>query len=243
MTTPDPFASDSHPSVSFANVPVGYTVTGTIVEAPVLLPTKNFETGQPKTWEDGNPVMAAVTVIEVDGEKRAIWAQKPSAMFAAIQAAQETGGRLAVGGTLALQYTGETPNLKNPRLNPIKQYRAQYTPPNPFATEAAPAQQQPQQSAPVLSGFTVPPTQTLPPLTQAAPSVPQVPAHNAEPWVAPTPANVGKLGESPAPGGDFTSRVARMRELAAANVPVGVIAQLVETDAATVAAVLASPAA
>ena len=159
MTAPqtiDPFAGGtSTPSVSWKDAPVGTTVEGLIIEAPELVQSRDFETGEPAFWpvkpgQSPNPKMAAVIKISIDGDERAIWAVKPSAMFAAIaDAIKKAGTGLAVGGTLAVRYTGDKPNA-NPRLNAAKQYAARYTPPSappaadpfdaaPAAAPAAPA--------------------------------------------------------------------------------------------------------
>jgi hypothetical protein len=88
--------------------------------------------------------MSVVLVLSIDDEERSVWAQKPSALFAAIGEAQKAAGkRIEVGGVLAIKYTGDKPNEKNPRLNPAKQYAARYTPPaatptaDPWASSAA----------------------------------------------------------------------------------------------------------
>lgn len=170
QTYNDPFASTSAPSVSFNNMPVGTSYTGTVLELPQLVQARDFETGNPATWPDGNPKMTVVTKLTINGEERSLWAPKPSAMFAAISDAQKTAGAsIAVGGTLTVTYTGDKPNATNPRLNPAKQYSAVYTPPNAFAEDkqqaaqqvatevlqATPAAQQaPAQAAPVTSGPT-----------------------------------------------------------------------------------------
>ena len=131
----DPFeGGTSVPSLSFKDAPVGTTYTGTITEAASLVQSRDYETGEPAFWDDARtqPKMSAVLRLEVDGEERSLWAQKPSAMFAALAEAQKAAGsRFEVGGTLAVKYTGDKPNAKNPRLNPAKQYAARYTPPKP----------------------------------------------------------------------------------------------------------------
>jgi hypothetical protein len=136
-TVTDPFAGGtSTPSLSFKDAPVGTSFTCTVVEAPTLLQSRNFETGNPDFWPDGNPKMSAVVKVTVNGEERSIWAAKPSAMFAAIASAQQTAGQqITPGGTLVVTYTHDKPN-ENPRLNAAKQYSVVYTPPNAFGTEA-----------------------------------------------------------------------------------------------------------
>ncbi len=127
----DPFAgSQSNPAVSFKDATVGTTYTGTVIEGPKLVQSRDYETGEPAAWPDGNPKMSVVIVLDIDGETRSLWAAKPSALFAALGAAQgKAGARITEGGTLAVRYTGDVPNAKNPRLNPAKQYEAKYTPP------------------------------------------------------------------------------------------------------------------
>lgn len=158
----DPFAGGtSTPSLSFKDRPVGTSYTGVVVEIPKLVQARDFESGEPAYWSDGNPKMTVVTRLRVDGEERSLWAPKPSALFASIAAAQQAAGStIAVGGTLTVTYTGDKPNEKNPRLNPAKQYTVTYSAPNAFAQteqgqvntgtgeiQEPAAQQQPAQSA------------------------------------------------------------------------------------------------
>ena len=154
MTAPqtiDPFAGGTSTlSVSWKDAPVGTTVEGVIIESPELVQSRDFDTDEPAFWpgvngQPGNPKMAAVIKLSIDGEERAVWAVKPSAMFAAIaDAIKKAGSGLAVGGTLAIRYTGDKPNA-NPRLNAAKQFAARYTPPSappaadPFASTPAAA--------------------------------------------------------------------------------------------------------
>lgn len=142
----DPFAgAEKAPSVKFPTI--GTTVTGVITDPPNLVQSRDFETGELATWPDGNPKMSAVINVEVDGEKQAIWASKPSALFAALaQAQKDAGARFEVGGTIVVRYDSDKPNEKNPRLNAAKQFKAKYTPPaakkvadsDPFASTDAP---------------------------------------------------------------------------------------------------------
>ena len=137
-TTTDPFAGgESTPSLSFKDAAVGHTYTGTITSAPELVQGKDFETGEPAVWKnkDGStsPKYSVVMGIALDtGEERSLWAVKPSAMFAALKAAQQQAGKpFEVGGKIAVRYTGDKPNEKNPRLNAAKQYAVKYEPPAP----------------------------------------------------------------------------------------------------------------
>ena len=154
MTAPqyvDPFAGGtSTPSVSWKDAPVGTVVEGIVIEPPELVQSRDFDTDEPAFWpasngQPGNPKMAAVIKLSIDGEERAVWAVKPSAMFAAIaDAIKHAGAPIAVGGTLTMKYTGDKPN-SNPKKNPAKQFACRYTPPaappaaDPFANTPASA--------------------------------------------------------------------------------------------------------
>src|SRR5262249_33848655 len=132
----DPFAGgQSHPSVSWKGAPVGTVVSGTVVDLPKEMRGRDYETGDPASWPNGDPLMVVVVNIETAEGPRSLWAQRPSAMFAAIREAQkQAGARIALGGRLDIKYTGDLPNAKNPRLNPAKQFAVRYTPPanDPF---------------------------------------------------------------------------------------------------------------
>jgi hypothetical protein len=136
----DPFAGgDSNPSLSFKDKPFGTTYKGTVVELPSLMQGRDFETGEPATWPDGNPKMVVCVTLDIGGEKWNLWAAKPSSMFSAIKDAQQRAGvQIAVGGTLTVTYTHDEPNKTNPKLNPAKQYEAEYAPPNVFEEPVAP---------------------------------------------------------------------------------------------------------
>ena len=146
MTAPqyvDPFAGGtSTPSVSWKDAPIGTVVEGIIIEPPELVQSRDFETSEPAFWpakpgQQPNPKMAVVVKLSIDGDERALWAVKPSALFAAVaDSIKKAGASLTVGGTLAIKYTGDKPNA-NPRLNAAKQYACRYTPPS------APAQADP----------------------------------------------------------------------------------------------------
>lgn len=178
----DPFAGgESNPSLSFKDAPFGTTYVGTVAELPTLMQGRNFESGEPDVWPDGNPKMVVCVTLLIGGDKWSLWAAKPSSMFSAIKAAQDAAGvQIAVGGTLQVTYTHDVPNKTNPRLNPAKQYAAVYTPPNAFeeTTAAAPAQSA-QPTMPVDHAMAAPaPVPAAPPA--AAPVAPAPAANPAE---------------------------------------------------------------
>jgi len=139
MAYVDPFEGGSKTAaVSFKDSRPGDSVTLIITKLPELVQSRDFETGQPAVWDDGNPKMSAVVTGTINGEEKAVWASKPSAMFAAVAEAQRVAGaKLAPGGTLTITYSGDKPNEKNPRLNAAKQYTATYSPPDAFSASPA----------------------------------------------------------------------------------------------------------
>ena len=136
----DPFApSVKKPSVSFRNVPVGTSYSLEVQVAPKLVQARDFDTRELESWPDGNPKMTVVTEVvdTATGEEKSLWAPKPSAMFAAIVAAQQAAGSLITpGGRLTVTFTHEVPVEGKPHLNPAKQYAVVYTPADPFAQPA-----------------------------------------------------------------------------------------------------------
>lgn len=190
MNAPDPFASESTPSVSFKGAPVGASFTLVVVEAPSVVQSRDFETGKPASWPDGNPKMSVVTKVvnQATGETLSLWAAKPSSMFAALaEATKATGRPLEVGGTIVVTYTGDKPN-DNPRLNAQKLYSATYTPPAPTdAFAAADAW-----GNPVAAPAAQPAQVAAPPVQQAAPVAQPVAQPAAAPG-QPTPEQIAAL--------------------------------------------------
>lgn len=122
------------PSAKFPTV--GTTVKGTVVSNDVTQQT-DFTTGEPKKWKDGSPMMQVVVTLQTDerdpaidnddGQRRIyVRGQMTNAVRDALRDAK---CKLAVGGTLAVQYVADKASDK-PGLNPAKQYRAQYQPPS-----------------------------------------------------------------------------------------------------------------
>jgi hypothetical protein len=139
----DPFdVPEKKPAYSWAGAKIGTVMTGTVTDAPVEVQSRNFDTGKPETWDDGNPKMAVVVGVEVDGEKLNLWARKPSALFAALakahKADKDAGGQgIAVGGELKVQLSGQKKNPEKPKLNPQNLFRAKFKPQDAFAENGA----------------------------------------------------------------------------------------------------------
>ena len=118
---------------------VGDTTKGQVVSAESRQQT-DYTSGEPLTWDDGNPRMQLVITLATDERDpddptddghRNIYC-KGKMLNAVKQALKAAGQKLEVGGTLAVQYTGDgTPT--NPRHNPPKEYVAAYEAPSRVA--------------------------------------------------------------------------------------------------------------
>lgn len=123
---PDPFGDESSPAISFNNAAIGTTYTGVVTGLPKMVQSRDFATKEPATWPDGNPKMAVVVNVQIDGEGFSVWASKPSSLYSAIGDAQRAAGeRIKIGGTLSVRLIGEKPTSASPQ----KLYAAKYVPP------------------------------------------------------------------------------------------------------------------
>lgn len=138
MTAPDrdPFDNEGAPNLSFKDAPVG-TVRTLIANGPAeMVQQTDYDTGEPATWDDGNPKMAAVVsgVDKETGEPASIWApktKKAGSKFAAIAKAQKDAShRIGAGTEVALKLTGTEPST-NSRKEDRKLYAGKVTPPAP----------------------------------------------------------------------------------------------------------------
>jgi hypothetical protein len=146
----------------------GDTIKGVITETPELRQQTDFDTNQPKFWDDGKPMMQLVVTISTDqrdpanadddGTRRIyVKGKLQQAVAAAIRKAGAKG--LEVGGTLQVSYIGDDEPKKR-GMSGAKLYAAEYTP-------AAP-----QSQAAFFGATEVPaPTATTP---APAPSVPPI---------------------------------------------------------------------
>ena len=120
----------------------GSKVSGTIARKPELQQQRDFDSGKPLTWDDGQPRQQVKVILataerddEEDNGERALYLKGGllKSVQAAIKAAGEKG--LAVGGKLAVKYTKD--GEKKGKLNPPKLYVAKYEAPDPMAAAAA----------------------------------------------------------------------------------------------------------
>jgi hypothetical protein len=131
------------PSAKFAKF--GDAITGNVVTAEKQQ-DRDYQTGLPKTWDDGQPkYVLVVTVatdvrdpkIDNDDGTRRIWAR--GAMLGAIRSALRTSrARLEPGGKLTVTYTHDNEPADR-KMSPAKQYTAEYHgPPAGFSAEELP---------------------------------------------------------------------------------------------------------
>jgi hypothetical protein len=162
MTNPNGnlFDRSKAPSVAFKIVGQGHTMK--ITDWPSLKDSKNFETGQVERWQDGSPKKIILVPVSINSEAHALWVTPGTALFAAVEAAQNAAGaEIAPGGTLSVTYTHDVPSSKGAHFAPAKQYSATYAPPSAFTKAADPF------------------AQAAGPVTPAASSTPPAPAPSA----------------------------------------------------------------
>ncbi len=135
---------------------VGASVTGTIASPPEVRQQTKMGTGEPLTWDNGDPKMQLVVALATqlrdnddDDGIRNLYvkgSRKPESgsMHAAVAAAVSAAGAkgLDVGGRLTVTYTGDG-TASTPGFNPPKHYTATYTAPDAseFLGTQPPAQQ------------------------------------------------------------------------------------------------------
>lgn len=122
---------------------IGASITGTIAQAPEVKQQTSMETGQPLTWDNGDPRMQLVVTLQttlrededddglrklyVKGSKDPASQSLHAAVAGAVQAAGAKG--LDVGGTLTVTYVADGV-AKTRGYNPPKKYTASYKAPD-----------------------------------------------------------------------------------------------------------------
>src|SRR5215211_6098948 len=126
------------PSAKFPAV--GAIVKGKIIASEVAQ-QRDVDTGQPKTWSDGNPMLQLVITLETDETDpnmdddtghRKLYAKGggDKAMLGVIRAAIKAAGSTKIENcaTLTVKYIGDG-ERKKAAFDPPKQYAAKYEPP------------------------------------------------------------------------------------------------------------------
>jgi hypothetical protein len=123
--------SGGAPSVKFPQI--GAHVVGTVVSAEITQ-QRDLE-GNPKTYDDGNPMEQLVVTLQTDERdasidnddgKRRLFV-KGQMKAAVADAVRKSGSSLQPGGKLAVKYIGDKAPEKR-GFSPAKQYQAAYQP-------------------------------------------------------------------------------------------------------------------
>lgn len=165
VTPPDPdeLMSGGHKGASFPDQQYGTVVGGPIIDKPVTTQQRDFDSGQPKFYDDGNPMWQVVVAVQAqpatdeDDGIRAFYLR--TQLKKAVQEAVRRAGadRLEVGGVLQVRYVRDEPNSRG-RGKDKKIYEARYTAPGGTApaTQAPPSAAAPltnHASSPVLQNL------------------------------------------------------------------------------------------
>lgn len=115
----------------------GVTVAGTITAPPSTQQQTDFDSGEPKFWDDGRPMLQVVVdlrtdlrdpEIEDDNGTRRLYVRGKHLTAAVRDAVRKAGGKkLEVGAELAVTYVGDDAP-KRRGASGAKQYRAEYRP-------------------------------------------------------------------------------------------------------------------
>jgi len=132
MDIDDLFAGGGAPVAKFPTI--GTTHLGTITHLEARQ-QRDFDKGEPLTWDDGSPRMELVITIDNAGESMRLFVK--GAMLSALRDEVRRAGQKKpeVGGKLAVKYSHDGES-KNPKLNPPKMYQVAYEPPTAAAVES-----------------------------------------------------------------------------------------------------------
>lgn len=124
MSDADSFFSSTSGFASAQFKQIGDSVTGFVFYEPEVRQARDFDTGQPAVWPDGNPKMQMIVVLMTDlaGEQgeddmghRTLYIPQSSNMARAVGEAIHKAGakKLEIGGKLRVKYEGDgTPPRK-----------------------------------------------------------------------------------------------------------------------------------
>lgn len=133
----DLLMSQGRPWAKWPNI--GSKVSGKVISDPISRQARDFETGLPTSWPNGDPKMEVVIAVdtgkidpEIDGDDgtRAIVLPVGTTRFKAVQDAirKAKADGIKVGGELSITYTGDKPHEKR-GYNAIKLFEASYSAP------------------------------------------------------------------------------------------------------------------
>lgn len=156
MTEIDPFeGGEKVPSITWQvsrgnDYPIGTKYTIELDESPKLLQSRNYDTNEPDWWDDAKtqPKMSAVLtgIVLVGpqgvGEKRSVWANKPSNLFVGLKEAQTgDGNKFKKGSKVTIELVGTEPAKNDPqgKKNPVKLFKVTHEKATAFgSTDAEP---------------------------------------------------------------------------------------------------------
>ena len=138
MTTFDPDTvlspSSGAPALNFPEI--GTVHKGRITAKEARQQT-DFQTGKPKYWDDGTPMLEVVVTLDLGDEEEGRLFVRGEMLKAVRQALRDANAAtLEVGGTLAVQFSQEEPSTTR-GFSPKKLYTAAYKPPTAAAVKAA----------------------------------------------------------------------------------------------------------
>lgn len=116
------------------------TVEGIVVEPPGVTQELDFDTREPKWWDDAKTQPKLMTVIKVQTDHRVddeddgvrTFFAKFKMRDAIRDAVKATGAKgVLPGGWLSVTYYADEPKKQGHRGKPVKLYSAQYVPPDP----------------------------------------------------------------------------------------------------------------
>lgn len=132
-------------SAAFPDQQYGHTVAGIIIRPPQVRQQTDFDTGKPKVFDNGDPMMQIVVQVQTDLRDPADSTDDGVRAFylkgqvqAAVRDAVRTAGAkgLELGGHLAVRYIKDEPNSRG-RGKDKKVYAARYTAPTAAAANDA----------------------------------------------------------------------------------------------------------
>lgn len=143
---------------------VGDEVVGFIMRQPEMQQQRDFDSGEPKVWPDGKPMMQLRVVLSTserdsedpeDNGERAVYIRGNMQKAVAQAVRQANAAGLEVGGKLLIKYSGNGTASRR-GLNPPKLFEARYRKPEaqpvpvpePVAEQPAPAAQKPLDAVP-----------------------------------------------------------------------------------------------
>ena len=203
---------------------IGATVTGEIITEPQVQQQTDLDTGEPKAFANGDPMLQIIVVLQTgeredvdDDGKRTLYikANMQKAIKEAVTAAKASG--LEKGGTLAVQYSSDGEPKKR-GFNAPKFYRAAYQPPaNPANALLGLTSPQPGAPNAAATGAGTPPSP--PPLPPAPPAAPLLPTPAAPTVPTLTPSTPAPTGMDP----DVWARLTPAQQSALSGTPASTV--------------------